>query len=104
LEEDLYNADGSLYYIETDTYDERNNLLEEKVIKGNGAFSQKNAYKYDQNNNVILSINYKTEDSIAGITSFDYKNMDSAGNWLMETISHDNKPDYVYERTIEYYK
>jgi hypothetical protein len=84
-------------------YDSANNLIEitEYGIHTDGKDVE--TFQYDKYGNVISDIKTSTGDDKPSkelTTTYKY---DACGNWIQMTWHEKNKPDYIFERIIEYY-
>ncbi len=82
-------------------YDHNNNLTERKEIVNQEILSHQ-LFSYDDHNNVVYEKTIGKGSKVAIDRKIRYE-YDKKGNWIKKTITIDNEPKYVVERTITYY-
>ena len=130
IEENTYNADGSLFFVPVFQeivknheslsstiiikYDDKGNRIEEniyKVIKGDsingqvvggGVSNYTITYKYDDKGNKIEAIWCRSDGSLFEKETYKYE-FDEKGNWIKK-ISFRNQIGNIKEREYEYYE
>ena len=123
------NGDGEVEYIEKFTYDDKGNVTvkstyekyddsettdkfryDEKgnkiswVIDKNGVEIMKAEYTYDDKSNLTLIQTYygdKLSETEERSYTYEY---DDKGNWIKKKVSINNKPEFIVERKITYFK
>jgi YD repeat-containing protein len=129
VEELRYKGDGTLNVKTTCKYDERGNKIEEynydeggmlfmKVAckfdgKGNrlvkdsynefGALFLKCNSKFDDDGNEVLAKEYDSHHGLKFTTTYEYDDVDKAGNWLRRTTYKNDDPATVTVREITYH-
>jgi hypothetical protein len=103
IEVDKADAYGVLLQKYFTVYDKKGNQLQTSIYKGDGTMQMKDDLKYDENDNEIEHIIYESPER----ASFDWKyvntRFDSEGNWLNQQFYDRGHLLWVKERTIEYY-
>lgn len=128
LQTETLNKDNTLEYSEVRTYDTKGNMTSNRTYDGFADGKILEEFKYDNNNNLIERKEIVNQEIVSHqlYTFDDHNNMiyektvgktnksaidrkiryeyDKKGNWIKKTITIDNEPKYVVERTITYYK
>ena len=86
----------------THIYDEKGNEIERSFYKSDSLYT-KWTYAYDNQARLTEAGGYYPDGKLAFKTTYKYE-LDEQGNWIKLTIFDDNRPDYILERKIEYYK
>jgi hypothetical protein len=94
-----YYNNKKLYWIRTYDYNERGDLIEKKEYDENKELTSKTIFKYNDKGNIKKE--YKPNDN-QDHWSYSYK-YDKNENWIRKTIYNNEIPQYIVERTIEYY-
>ena len=120
-----YNSNGDLEYKTISKY-KNNRLQKQSFYYGNTEFNSINSYdsygnlvkianydskkkltnivtmKYDENNMIVENKNfYKGKFTVD--LKYKYK-LDDSKNWIQKVVIKDNKPFWLFERKIEYFK
>src|SRR4029077_2732500 len=129
-EQNLYNADGTLYNktklkydesgkrVELDSYepkgslihkeskpDEHGYLTESDYYNTDGSLWLRGILKYDEMGNIIELSSYKADGTLEGKDVSTYKfEYDAQKNWTKKVTYKKDKPISIDEREIEYYK
>lgn len=98
----FYDSFGKIDSKQNYKYDNKGNMTELVFYDSSGKIDSKKNYKYDENNQVTEEISYEGEGQIK--SKYIYKKLDSNKNWTERIEFRDDKPLYIFERVIEYYK
>jgi len=91
-----------LSYKDTYKYDEKGNMIEENKYNADGSLKSKDTYKYDEKGNRIEVICNNADGILYYKFTFKYE-FDATDNWIKKTFTADGKPKDLTERVIEYY-
>lgn len=102
IEEKVYSK-SDLFYTNEFKYDSKGNILEDiQTTSENEKIKISN--KYDSNGNLISKIRISSQNKEYDFNysyQYDYDNL---GNWIKRVKFTNGKPQFIRERTIEYYK
>jgi hypothetical protein len=116
-----YNFDEEPYLIQKDTYDVKGNLTERLYTNSDGQIIDslksykyqsfgKSTYKYDENNNLIISNDIKSDGTIKRKEKYSYNSKNQVLSVLIEVLGGDNvfRHDYTYNefdslKTVDYF-
>ena len=108
------------------TYDEKRNIIEEKVIRNEDELVWWNKNEYDGDGNQIKQFSLDNDGNTDGVyeylpvmdgltSGYHFKSIDKnylreysytfneRRDWINQVMKNDGEPRYVYERSIEYY-
>ena len=116
-----YNFEKEPYLIQKDTYDVKGNLTERLYTNSDGQIIDslksykyqsfgKSTYKYDENNNLIISNDIKSDGTIKRKEKYSYNSKNQVLSVLIEVLGGDNvfRHDYTYNefdslKTVDYF-
>ena len=116
-----YNFEKEPYLIQKDTYDVKGNLSERLYTNSDGQIIDslksykyqsfgKSTYKYDENNNLIISNYIKSDGTIKRKEKYSYNSKNQVLSVLVEVLGRDNvfRHDYTYNefdslKTVDYF-
>lgn len=127
VEEQSYNADGTMTERRAYKYDSQGNNTEMEFYNANGELMQRYLYKYDNHGNriewrfydadeflvALTTYYYDDHDNLIEVSSFNYDEhlnwkhsyvyeYDEDDNWVRQTIYRNNVPYQVIEREIAF--
>ena len=116
-----YNFEKEPYLIQKDTYDVKGNLTERLFTNSDGQIIDslksykyqsfgKSTYKYDENNNLIISNDIKSDGTIKRKEKYSYNSKNQVLSVFIEVLGRDNifRHDYTYNefdslKTIDFF-
>lgn len=99
ISEKFYDSDGQLSSEKKFLYSNDEKLLEENTFHSGKKFT----VKYDQNENILEEIEYKSDGTPIIKKSYKYI-YDKNKNWTKKTVYKNLTPAFILEREINYYK
>ncbi len=100
-EDQGFNADGTFVFKNTFTNDSKGLPVEIRAYTDEQTFGKK-LCKYDDHQNLVEELEYRTSGDLVQKTTFSYK-YDPQGNWTEKIKFVNNVPTFLTERAIEYY-